>query len=78
MIQQYLNRNGNSSVKSYEIGPDFIKVWFNNMSWYVYNYMRPGKFHVEHMKELANQGQGLCSYIGKNKYVKYNYFRKGV
>ena len=78
-MQKYLNLGGNSSVTFFETGADFIKVWFkNSTSCYLYNYIKPGKVYVEHMKELANQGQGLCSYIGKNKYVKYNYFRKGV
>lgn len=78
-MQKYLNLGGNSSVTFFETGTDFIKVWFNNsLSCYLYNYIKPGKVCVECMKELANQGQGLCSYIGKNKYVKYNYFRKGV
>lgn len=78
-MQKYLNLGGNSSVTFFETGADFIKVWFkNSTSCYLYNYIKPGKVCVECMKELANQGQGLCSYIGKNKYVKYNYFRKGV
>ena len=78
-MQKYLNLGGNSSVTFFETGADFIKVWFkNSTSCYLYNYIKPGKIYVERMKELANQGYGLCSYIGKNKYVKYNYFRKGV
>ncbi len=75
-MQKYLNLGGNSSVAFFEIGNDFIKVLFKNTtSCYLYNYIKPGKVHVEHMKELANKGQGLCSYIGRN--VKKNYFRKG-
>lgn len=77
-MQKYLNLGGNSSIKFYEIGSDFIKIWFNNTSWYVYNYIKPGRLYVEHMKVLAKKGIGLCSYIMKNKCVKNNYYDKGV
>jgi hypothetical protein len=38
---------------------------------YLYDYAKPGKVHVEEMKKLAVEGNGLTTYI--NKYVRDNY-----
>lgn len=71
MINVYRNLGGNSSVRAYEILPTSIRVQFNDGRWYSYSYSRAGKIHVENMKNLANNGIGLCSYIQRQ--VKYLY-----
>ncbi|SOZ35739.1 hypothetical protein [Cupriavidus neocaledonicus] len=69
-MQPYKNLNGKSGVVAYELGPDHIRIRFDNGHVYTYDYRRPGHLQVEHMKRLATTGRGLCSYIsqvvGKN------------
>jgi hypothetical protein len=70
----YLDINGDSGVLAYEIGEDSIKVQFKDTSKiYVYSYASAGKENVEHMKKLAQSGDGLNSFINLN--VKYKYVR---
>ena len=72
-MKKYHNKAGNSGVTAYEIGKDYIKVWFvGHEDPYIYNYVKPGKEHVEQMKRCALAGEGLSTYI--SKYVKNNYF----
>ena len=72
-MNSYLNRSGWSNVSTYELGTDYIKVQFNDGSVYLYTYVSAGQHHIELMRQLAIQGQGLNSYI--NKYVRKNYER---
>ena len=66
-MNRYKNSGGNSGVYAYEIGEDYIEVWFNGGGKsYAYSYRKAGRQHVENMKELAINGQGLNSYIIKN------------
>ena len=70
----YLDINGDSGVSAYEIGEDSIKVKFKGTAKiYVYSYTSAGKENVEHMKKLAQSGDGLNSFINLN--VKYKYVR---
>lgn len=70
-MKRYRNRGGNSGVKGYEIGNAFIKVHFATGEILVYDYITPGKDHVEKMKILAQAGKGLSTYI--TRYVKDNF-----
>ena len=70
-MQKYQNISGNSGVSYFEIGEDYIKVWFHNAKPYIYNDRRPGRLHVDKMKTLATAGQGLATYI--NQYVHDDY-----
>jgi hypothetical protein len=65
-VEHYLNLNGDSGVTRYAIGRDFIRVQFRDPTIYVYDYVRPGKHHVDRMKELAVSGRGLGTYISQN------------
>tara|TARA_R110002050_G_scaffold202806_1_gene338024 strand:- start:22178 stop:22438 length:261 start_codon:yes stop_codon:yes gene_type:complete len=67
----YRNSRGDSGVYSYEIGSNKIIVTFNSNVSYEYTYQSASIEHIENMKSLAKQGQGLNSYI--NKYVKKRY-----
>ena len=69
---QYRNSGGDSGVSAYEIGADYIKVRFSGTGkTYTYSYRKAGGTHVENMKNLAQSGSGLNSYI--NKHVKHLY-----
>ena len=70
----YRNLGGNSGVRGYEIGTDFIRVQFSDNSIYLYTYASAGSQNIEHMKRLAVDGRGLNSFITTT--VRYDYARK--
>lgn len=73
-MERYQNLEGDSGVTSYESGADYIKVQFRNGVTYVYDHVKPGAEHVEHMKELARAGRGLSTYI--SRHVRTAFARK--
>lgn len=70
-MERYANRGGDSNVVAYEMDPSSIQVQFGDGSVYLYTYAVTGVAEVERMKELAQLGQGLNSYIGKNVRKRY-------
>jgi len=75
-MRQYENLGGDSGVHGYDIEPDSIRVYFaNDRSWYDYTDGRTGARHVARMKQLAEAGRGLHSYINQN--VRSMYAGKG-
>ena len=65
-MKPYANLGGNSGVVAYENGPDFIKVQFSDGSIYPYTYASAGADNIECMKQLAESGHGLNSFINTN------------
>jgi hypothetical protein len=65
-MHRYRNLDGNSGVSFYEYGPDFIRLQFLGGSIYRFDYQRPGQTHVEQMKELAQAGRGLSTYLSRH------------
>lgn len=73
-MEEYKNLSGNSGVEKFLVGADFIKIRFKNMAKiYVYSHTKPGATHVEKMKELAEAGRGLSTYVSQK--IKKNYYR---
>jgi len=72
--KKYNNLIEANGISAYEILNDGIIIEFNHEMRYLYDYLKPGKEHVEKMKTLAAQGQGLLTYINQN--VKNNYRKK--
>lgn len=70
----YANKGGDSGVVAFETTADSITVQFRDGWKYVYNSTRPGAPTVSKMKELAQAGHGLNSYI--SSIVKKNFFTK--
>lgn len=70
----YKNLSGNSGVQSYELGEDRITVQFKDGSQYLYTYNSAGSSNIEEMKQLAESGRGLNSFI--KRYVNNKYERK--
>lgn len=68
-MQPYANTNGDSGIVSYQSGADYINVKFRGGRWtmYVYTYVSAGSSAIETMKNLAQQGYGLNSYISTYK-----------
>ena len=75
-MQNYKNLSGTSGVLRYQIGADNIIVEFElgNEKFYRYNYEVTGVANVNHMKVLAEAGQGLNTFI--NAEVKSSYESK--
>jgi hypothetical protein len=72
-MKRYGNKHGNSGVRRFEAGPDYIVVHFNNV-YYLYSHKAPGLEKVDHMKALAGQGRGLSSYISQE--IKEDFEKK--
>jgi len=70
----YTNNTGASNINSYHYESDRITVTFNGGATYLYTYTSTGTQQVEHMKILADSGQGLNSFINRN--VRSNYAEK--
>jgi len=70
-MNAYLNLSGNSGVKAYQTGPDYIDVQFEDGSIFRYTYSSTGREAVEEMKNLAEAGKGLTGYI--SRYIRENY-----
>lgn len=73
MRKRYGNLSGNSGVRFYAVGPDFIDIWFADGAGYRYDGKEPGARHVAAMVRLAQSGSGLATYI--NQHVRGNYAR---
>ena len=67
-MRKYDGLSGNSGVASYESRRDRIIIKFQDGPVYTYSYRSAGSDHVEKMKDLAEKGRGLTTYI--NKYVR--------
>ncbi|MBX3022475.1 MAG: hypothetical protein KF799_12450 [Bdellovibrionales bacterium] len=70
-MKRYGNHSGRSGVTRYEMSSDSITVEFNDGDIYVYTYKSAGKAYVERMKELAQAGRGLSTFISQNVKSKY-------
>jgi hypothetical protein len=73
-MQPYGDHARQHGVVAYEVGPDSIDVEFTSGWVYRFTYDRPGQLRVEHMKDLAQSGRGLSTFI--SRYVKNRYASK--
>ena len=73
-MQSYANRGGDSGVVGYETGTDFIRVQFHDGAIYLYTHASAGSGNIDTMKDLAQRGEGLNSFI--NRYVRKAYARR--
>ena len=70
-MQIYQNLSGNSSIESYEIGQQQLVVQYKNGSAYLYRQAFPETLNLSIMKDLAQTGKGLSTFIQRfvgNKY----------
>ena len=67
-MKLYKKRSGSTGISAYSIGSDHIKIRFVDGSIYLYDFKSTGKKNVEKMKQLAEEGKGLATFI--NKYVR--------
>ena len=71
---RYIDRDGDSGILAYELGPHWIHVQFKDGSVYEYTEVSAGVAQLATMKRLAQSGDGLNRFI--NLYVKQGYSRK--
>ncbi len=64
----YADVDHDSNVEAYQIEPDRITVKFKSGTnqYYEYTYSSAGSSNIEHMKMLAESGDGLNSFISLN------------
>ncbi len=75
-MEIYKDIDGDSGVRSYEYGTDYIRVQFKTGAQYLYTYKSTGRENVEHMKRLAKEGDGLNAFI--NTTVRKNYDQREI
>ena len=73
-MTKYKNLSGESGIIAYEIGSDFIRIQFEDKETYLYTEDSSGAEHIAKMKELAEKGRGLNTYV--NQHVRSNYEKK--
>ena len=62
----YRGHGKRHGVLAYEIQADAIDIEFTSGWIYRFSYEKPGVLRVERMKELAESGQGLSTFISKH------------
>ena len=70
-LQRYRNESGRSGVAGFADLPQGLAVEFGDGHVYLYNYDCPGRFHLDHMKALAPEGQRLSTYISRHVGKRY-------
>lgn len=66
-MERYSNLEKGSKVSGYEIGSDYINVWFSGKDYpKTFSSEKIGKNRVETMKKMAKEGQGLHRYIKRH------------
>ena len=73
-MTKYKNLSGESGIIAYEIGSDFIRLQFEDKEIYLYTEDSTGAEHIAKMKELAEKGRGLNTYV--NQHVRGKYEKK--
>ncbi|OGR81620.1 MAG: hypothetical protein A2X32_03620 [Elusimicrobia bacterium GWC2_64_44] len=62
-MKKYKNLSGKSTVTSFELAKDSVKVRFADQSVYLYSNQATGMANVSQMKILAGEGKGLGTFI---------------
>ena len=65
-MQQYGGHTRRHGVLAFEIQPDAIDVEFTSGWVYHFSYQKTGEVRVERMKQLAESGHGLSTFINKH------------
>lgn len=72
----YRNLGGKSGVSEYDTGPDWFLIKFKDGSMYLYTVKSTDPSHIQNMRQLAEMGSGLNSYVNRlvgNQYAGRNY-----
>ena len=74
-MKPYKNLGGNSSIVAYDYDMVAIYVQFRGGAIYKYSAEKVGGVNFQKMKQLADAGLGLCSFIHRNEQVRNGYSR---
>ena len=74
-MKPYRNLGGNSSIVAYDYDMAVICIQFTSGAVYKYPAEKVGVANFQKMKQLADAGQGLCSFIHRNERVRNGYSR---
>ena len=66
-MQNYTDRDNNSNIQGYEYGDGWITVYFKDGSSYTYTDSSAGHSTIQEMKQLADYGDGLNSFINRHR-----------
>jgi hypothetical protein len=66
-MQPYTDRDNNSNIQGYRYSSDWIVVYFKDSSEYTYTVSSAGSSTINTMKNLADSGDGLNSFISTNR-----------
>lgn len=72
-MKLYKNLGGNSPIVAYDYDTAAIYVQFKGGAVYKYPAEKVGGENFQKMKQLADAGQGLCSFIHRNEQVRNGY-----
>jgi len=77
MKTRYADLSRDSGVTHYDLGDDWIAVWFRNEPEKPYRYPRAriGAAHLREMQRLAAAGRGLSGYISSHPEVRNGFER---
>lgn len=67
----YRDRDHDSGVRAYDLGPSHIDVEFKSGAVYRYTPSSAGQVNIDRMVQLARAGDGLGAFI--SKFVKTGY-----
>ncbi len=70
-MKPYANKSKCSDIKSYYYSRTFIVIQLSTGLPYKYTYDTAGQRHVDNMKKLADEGDGLFAYIRENCMFMY-------
>lgn len=70
-MERYKNRSGESGVVAYKIGRSSIAVKFVGGETYLYTDKSAGADNIAQMKQLAQDGAGLSTFISQHTHDRY-------
>ena len=73
---RYKDIDRDSNVFAYELGPDYIRIQFKTGKVYLYTNASAGVQNIKQMKDLAELGNGLNSFIMRNVKDRYESIEK--
>lgn len=75
-MKNYKNTGRDSGITAYEYDENHILVRFHDGMLYEYRKQDIGELSFEEMCRLAENGEGLNSYINRNRHISKGYYSK--
>ena len=74
-MRPYRSQGGVGGVIAYDYGADWIKLQFTGGKSYTYKSIGVGAENIKTMKQLADAGRGLTTFVNTHPNVKNGYYR---